>query len=165
MNEPLRRLTMAAYLVAVLFVLFPVADVATNVWPWVPWSEQWRFAAVGVLSNYVVSVVFGFLLAAVVAAAAGHARVLRALSMMTGLGTAVLAVGCLGFILDTLQVRGTVRDDQVEYFRIGAMKTFGKMAGSTAAVLVLTLGVIRAARTAWDGAEGGRKKATPLPDD
>ena len=147
MSESTRRLVPASYVVALLFVLGPIADSLTNVWPWQLDNEQWRFGLVGVSSNYLVSVVFGLLMAAVIAGAAEQRTMLRVVGALAGAGAAVLVLVLAAFALDTIQLRGYVREEQVPMFKIGAVKTFLKVLTASLALVVLTVGCFKAAKT------------------
>ena len=147
MNESSRRLVPASYVVALLFVLGPIADSMTNVWPWQFGSEQWRFGLVGVASNYLVSVVFGLLMAALVAGAAEQRTMLRVVGALAGVGAAVLVLVLAAYTLDTIQLRGYVREEQRPLFKIGAVKTFLKALTAALALVVLAAGCFKAART------------------
>jgi len=147
-NESLRRLTWASYLVALLFFVFPVVDILTNVWPWEFSGEQWRFGLAGITSNYLISLIFGLLWGACVAAALGHRAVLSAIGVLAGVGTLMLLLLTLTFTLDTLQVRNQVLDDQRALFVIGAFKTMGKIVAAMVTMLVLALNAFRAAKAA-----------------
>ena len=143
MSESTRRLVPASYVVALLFVLGPIADSLTNVWPWQLDNEQWRFGLVGVSSNYLVSVVFGLLMAAVIAGAAEQRTMLRVVGALAGAGAAVLVLVLAAFALDTIQLR----EEQVPMFKIGAVKTFLKVLTASLALVVLTVGCFKAAKT------------------
>jgi hypothetical protein len=159
--ESLRRLTPAAYVVAFVFVLSPLVDVVANFYPFDPGSVQWRYGAVGITSNYLISGVFGLLLGTVAAALAGHTRVLWVFTALDIL-LAVLLVAMLGlFGLDVLQLRNVVRPEAAAMFKIGALKAGLKLL--MVAVSLLTLGVFgyKAAR-AEAGGRKGRKDAPVL---
>ena len=147
MNESSRRLVVASYFIALLFVLGPIADSLTNVFPWQVSSEQWRFGLVGVTSNYLVSVVFGLLLAAFTAAAAEHRVMLRVIAITSVTGAAVLLLVCVAYVLDTVQLRPVVREEQVPFFRIGAVKSILKVLTSVVALVLLGIGCFKGARS------------------
>ena len=137
---------MASYVIALLFVLGPIADILTNVWPWQFGNEQWRFGLVGVASNYLVSLIFGLLLWALVAAQCEHRTALRVITAVAAAGTLVLLVISVGFALDTIQLRNFVREEQRPLFKIGAVKTALKVLTSMLAMLLVAIGSFKAAR-------------------
>lgn len=146
MNESLRRLNVATYAVAAFFVFSPIVDILTNSWPIAVGQEEWRFGFIGVASNYLVSVLFGMILASLLAAAAGHRTMLRLLGWLSWAIVAVLVFMELSLVLDTLQLRSAVRPDAVEMFKIGAAKTAAKIAAVVVVMTLLAIGCLRAAK-------------------
>ena len=65
---------------------------------------------------------------------------------LSGLFTALLLLMCISFILDTVQVRMVVREEQMQLFKIGAIKTAAKMGSCVVVLLFLTLGSFKAAK-------------------
>lgn len=142
----MRRLIAATYAVAAFFVLSPIMDVFTNSWPVAVGQEEWRFGFVGVLSNYLVSVLFGMILASLLAATAGHRTMLKVLGWLAWATVAFLVITVLALILDTLQLRPAVRADAVTMFKIGAVKTAVKITAVIVVLALLAIGCRRAAR-------------------
>jgi MFS family permease len=160
--ESLRRLSVAVYAVAAVFLLSPLIDVVTNTYPTDLGSMQWRFGAIGILSNYIISAVFGLLLATLVAAVLGHRLVLRVSAVVNVVTAVVLFLITLLFGLDVLQLRQAVRPEAGEMFRIGALKASFKIATTAVALLLLGIGAFRAARGDAPEARKGRKDAPLL---
>jgi hypothetical protein len=151
--DALRRLTPAAYAVALVFLLSPLVDVVTNVYPFESGSVQWRYGAVGIMSNYLISAVFGLLLATLVAALAGHVKVLWA-AAATNLALAAVLVVIVGlFALDVLQLRNVVRPEAADMFKIGAAKAAFKLLVVAASLVLLGVAGLKAAR-----AEAGTRR-------
>ena len=146
MNDALRRLTIATYASAIFFVLSPIVDVAASSWPFSPGAVQWRYAFAALTANYLVSVLFGLLLAALVAAAAGHLLVLR----LVAVAALAWAVGLLvleaGLVLDVLQVTSLVPSDEQEMFRIGSVKTAVKIALVLVVFVLVAVGAFRGSK-------------------
>ncbi len=140
MTTALRRFSAPLYLVAALFFCTPVLDVFLNVWPWRPGLEEWRYGAVGAAANYLVSMVMGCFLAALTAAACGHRRTLLALSVGAWAVTLVFAALTLEFILDVLQLRVRVPQDDQRGFQLGAIKAVIKYA--TAGLCLVVIGIV-----------------------
>ena len=118
-------LTGPAYAVALLFVLFPIMDTLAQVWPLGLDSPSWRYGAIGLGANYLISALFGMLGLCLVAALRQHRRTLLGLALLSALGALLLLVGALAFSLDVLQVRaGVPRDDPRTrwLFDVGAAK-------------------------------------------
>jgi hypothetical protein len=160
--DSLRRLTPAAYAVAAVFILSPLVDVVANFYPFDPGSVQWRYGAVGIMSNYLVSAVFGLLLGTLVAAVGGG-RIARWTFTALSLAVAVaLVLVLLLFSLDVLQLRNVVRPEAAEMFKVGALKTALKLVMVAAALFLLGIGGFRVARA--EAGTAGRKgrKDPPL---
>ena len=153
MTEAVRRLTVAAYVVALYFVLSFLVDVPTNVMPFNFSSETWRYGVVATVSNYLVSVLFGLILAAYVAALNGHRLVLRAVSILSAIGAVVLTVLLIGFLLDYIQTVRLVNAEDVRLFRIGAGKAGMKIGFVDLALTVMAVGAWRAAKVMAPRAE------------
>ncbi len=137
MENTLRRFATPLYLVAALFFFTPVLDVFLNVWPWRPALEEWRYGAVGAAANYLVSMVFGCLLASVTAAAWGHRRSLRVLAVAGWLVAALLAALTLEFILDVMQLKARVPQEDQPGFELGAFKAVVKYVASIVCTVVV----------------------------
>ena len=97
-----------AYGVGLLFVLFPLVDVVVQAWPIQAGSPTWRYGAVGIGANYLVSVVFGMALLCYTAARSPHRRALIVLAILAVLMALVDAVAVVGFVLDGLQIRPSI---------------------------------------------------------
>lgn len=148
MNESLRRYTPAAYAVAAYFILVPVADIATNAWPWNFTNEQWRYGLAGITANYLVSVLFGALLAGLFAAAHEHRLLLRVLGIALLVAAVLQLVMVLGLVLDTFQIQGMIQGDERTMLRIGATKAGFKIGASAVLMIVIAIACFRAARDA-----------------
>ena len=159
--ESLRRLTPAAYAVAVVFLLSPVVDVVANVSPMEPGSIQWRFGAVGIMSNYLISAIFGLLLGTLLAAATGRRTMLWVFATLNIVTALVLLATALLFGLDVLQLKNVVRPEAAAMFKIGSAKAAFKIVTAAIALLMLGIGGFRTARgkLAASGRKGGRSDA------
>ncbi len=138
-----------AYFIGLLFVVTPFVDSVAQVWPPMPGSTGWRYGLVGIGANFLISVLFGILLLAIVAAVRGHRGVLRAvgvLSLLLGLGSVGAAIG---FALDALQVRTSIpraNTQALRMFDIGAVKAGIKYLVSGLVLLWMAWMTWRAAR-------------------
>jgi hypothetical protein len=145
-TDLLRRYTLASYLVALMFMVNPIVDAATNAWPWYLDSVQWRFGSAGILSGYFVSILFGLMMMSAIGVAKQHRITLYLVAITSGLLTLLLLGLSVSYVLDTFQVRPLVREEQVEMFRIGAVKTAFKIVAAVVVTLVMTIASIKAAR-------------------
>lgn len=144
--SPLKRLTVPAYAVALVFLISPAADVVANAWPIEPGNIQWRFGAAGIASNYLLSVVMGLAIGVAAAVASGGRvmlRVFTVLSLLVGVTSALVA---LAFPFDVLQLRGNVREDALGMFAIGSMKAELKILVTAVALILLGVAGFKTAR-------------------
>ncbi len=154
--SPLRRFTLATYLVAFLFVVHPFVDVVTNNWPLEPGSMEWRFGLFGVAANYLLSPLFGLALAAWIAAMNGHRGMLLLCAGTGALASLALLLGSVLYGLDVLQLQNNVRPEAEFSFRVGSMKSFFKIVTTGVVFGVVGWAAFRTARaTQGDGTSGG----------
>lgn len=150
-------LVAAAYLVAVLLVVIPPGDTLTQVLPVRPGDAAWRFGALGMFSRALMTPSLGLLLAVGVAAAQGHASVLRTLSVVS----AVLALAMSGavgvFVLDSLQMRGQVESEALRNFDVATAPAATKFVVVTLILLLLAVGAWRTARRSRSRRRGSRR--------
>jgi len=133
--------------VTLLFIVFPLADIFTNVWPLDAGNVQWRYGFFGITSNYLVGPLFGMCLLAAIAVAAEHRRTILAAAALSALGGVLLLAGLAVFGLDILQLRNNVRPEAEFAFRTGSVKSFLKILATGIAMAVIAAGSFRAART------------------
>lgn len=160
MPDQLRRLRVALYLVAFVFLATTTVDIVANSMPMNPSSATWRFGSVGAAANYFISIVFAASLAALVAAAGGHRVTLRVLGTLAALCGAVWLVAAIGFMLDVLQLRPQVQPEVADMYRIGAIKTLLKLCLDAAAMLALGIAQLRIA-SSIAGAKAARRAEGP----
>ena len=116
-----RQLAPAAYLVAAVLVIFPLYDSAVSLIPWNVSSAQWRFGALGLLSNTLMIVCLGALIAVGVSMLADQPRGRRALGIIAWVFAILLLVGIAGFALDAVQARGQIRADLRASYQIASI--------------------------------------------
>jgi hypothetical protein len=137
------RIAPCLYLLALILFIVPFVDAAVSITPFHVRNVQWRFGAVGLLTNTLLTPAVGFMLAVVTAALLQHIRTQRVLSIVAWIGAVVLLGLLVVFALDALQTRAMVRPEMMRPFVLA----------STVAVCKLVLWVIasivfaRAART------------------
>jgi hypothetical protein len=146
-RELLAHFVVPAYIVSALFLLTPIFDVVTNVWPPAPGTVTWRYGAAGAAANYLISSVFGAFLGCCVAAWAEHRRTLRVFAVLSFLGVLLLVLVAGDFAMDVAQLRPLVPPTDMQAFLIGAVKAEVKYLTAIIAMLVLGLCSWRASRS------------------
>lgn len=137
-----RQLAPASYLVAATLVLFPLYDSAVQLIPWNMGSAQWRFGAIGLLSNTLMIVCLGALIAVGVGILANQERSRRILGATSWALAILLLLGIVAFAMDAVQARRQIRADLLTSYQIACITAEAKML-----VGVLTFAMLgRAAR-------------------
>ena len=140
---PSRLLAAPAYFVALLLIGIPVFDAMMSVAPFHIGVAQWRFAAVGLLSNALMIPAVGFLIAVVTSVTLDHPGAKQTIRVVSWVMVPVLVAAIGFFALDSMQTRAGVRPE-MQLSVLGA---------SVTAVCKLLLGIVafvlfaRAART------------------
>ena len=104
----LKSLIVPAYFTAALLIIFPFGDSLLSVHPFRPSLVLWRFGAAGILTSSLLTPILGLLLAAGVAAAAKHRRMLQFISVLCLIASICLTAAMALFVLDSIQVRAQV---------------------------------------------------------
>lgn len=153
-----RRLGRLGYVLAILLILFPLMDLAANVWPWKLAEVGWRYGSYGILSGYFMTPLMGLMLAVGVALALGHLRVARIVGIAGWVVALLFFAATIAYVLDALQVRATVPAQAQTQFGIGTMKAMAKNVISACVLVWVGWIGLRAARQT----DGRRTKdATP----
>jgi len=111
-----RRLRIPAYLILGFASAMPVVEALANLWPYAPGVPQWRFGALGTLSNMVSPAMIGLLLMTVVAATAGDRLMLWVLVLADCLLGAFALTAAGMFVLDALQTRAQIKPEVLHRF-------------------------------------------------
>lgn len=96
------------YLVGVLFIALPLLDYVVNIWPFAPAAPEWRYGAIGLLAGFLLSPLLGSALVAWLALARGDARTQRVMAVLNLATAAFLALLCVEFLLDVVQLKGHI---------------------------------------------------------
>jgi hypothetical protein len=140
MSDQIKKLRVPLMMMGLLFILAPLVDIITNALPFVPGDMRWRFASLGIASNYLISVVFGAMLLGMLAVAA-DARIANYVLGALWCATAVIMlVLCVIYLLDTFQLLQDLPEGAETMYSIGAAKSVFKVLFSAA--VLGTLGVI-----------------------
>ena len=142
-----RTLVLAAYIVAVSFILLPLLQSVLGAWPLRPAEASWRFGAAGLASNAVLSELMGLLLLAGLSLGLAHRVALRVIAVLSVLATVALVLGLGLLTLDALELRSGVRDEARLGFDLAALQLLAK----------LVLSSICTSLIAWGGWSASRK--------
>ena len=149
-----RQLAPAAYLVAAALVIFPLLDSAMSLMPWKAGSTQWRFGAIGLISNTLMIVCLGALIAVGMSVLANHEAGRRVLGKISWTLAVLLLIGIVAFAMDAVQARRQIRADLLSSYQLASIMAEVKLL--TAVLSFAMLG--RAARmqrvTRSEGAAG-----------
>lgn len=107
--ERLKPIAWPAYLVAVLLIAIPIADTVLAVMPLRPSDVAWRFGALGLGGQAVLTPLLGVLLALVTAAVLGHRPGLRVVQVVACMAALIFVAAGGLFVLDALQTRPSIR--------------------------------------------------------
>jgi hypothetical protein len=141
-----RHLVGVAYMVAGVLVLFPLVDLAANLWPFDAGRVNWRYGGYGLASGFLLTVLLGTALAVATAVVAGHRTAGRVLGALSGVAGLALLVAAAIYVLDAMQIWPTVPEEARDQFGIGTGKALFKNG-------IVALGL------AWTGVAGWRARA------
>ena len=116
-----RYLSPAAYLVAGVLVVFPLFDSGLSLSPWNAGSAQWRFGAIGMLSNTLMIVALGAFIAVATAVLLNQERLRRILGLVSWGVAVLLLVGIVAFALDAIQARPQIRTDMMFSYQVASL--------------------------------------------
>jgi hypothetical protein len=128
-----------------VFIVTPLVDVLANVKPLHFGVMEWRFGAAGVASNYLISVVFGATLAALVAVASGRRLTLWVLGVAGSVAALALIVAGVYVVLDMFQLSAQVPPESLNAFETGGWKTFFKLLSTALVLAALGLAELKTA--------------------
>lgn len=157
----LERLSAPIYFATFLFVILPLIDFAANVWPLHLGDPAWRYGSGGLLTGFMLTSVFGLVLAWIVAALNAHRRALQVLTVVSAVGAVLLVLLGLEFVLDAFQVRGTVPQANLSRFDAGVMKALFRFA--VVAVALFWISVVGWRIWRADADSRGRRHKEPGP--
>ena len=121
------RLAPCAYLVAFLLIAIPLFDASMSVAPWTLGSAQWRFGAVGLLSNALMIPAAGALIAVATAVTQDHVRTQRVFRVLCWMGCALVALSIVLFALDALQTRAAIRPEMQLSYQVASITAAFKL--------------------------------------
>lgn len=155
LTNRLRQVSTVALFIAIVIVVDQTLDVVISAAPSAKPSDVfWRFGAFGLIAGKLPFLLIADLLLVMVAAANGSRIWLRLLGSLNILMAALLAAVMLGFALDALQVRRSVRPEVVATFLYSMLR-----AGVTA---ILSLGTL--VTLGWGSWRAAGRRAAERPD-
>lgn len=116
-----RQLSPGAYMVAAALSVFPLYDSGISVAPWRIASTQWRFGAIGLLSNTLMIVALGALIAVVTAVTLHHERTRRVLGIASWIFAMLLLVAIVAFAMDAVQAHTQIRPDMLRSYQLASL--------------------------------------------
>lgn len=146
MTKPNRLLLAAGYGLAALLVVVPVSDTLLKVLPIHLGEIRWRFGAAGLMSNVLMTPLFGLALGSGIALFARNRRILRALSVLVGANVLFLLAISGNFVFDALQMRSQARPEAKVNFDLASVQALLKMTLVAVVGALLAIGAWRASR-------------------
>lgn len=137
-------LALAFYAAAAVTIGLTWFDYLATVWPFAPGSPGWRYGAVGIYSQFVITPLIAAAFAILLATLRGDAGARRLFSLVLVVAGGAVLVSLLGFSLDFLQSRREVTDPaQQRTLLMGAAKAALKLGISAVAGLWLGIAALR----------------------
>lgn len=122
-----RQVAPGAYLVAFLLFFIPFFDAMMSVAPWMWGNAQWRFGAIGLMSNALMLPASGALIAVAMAVTAGHLKTQRALGIAAWVLVAIVFVSAGMFALDAVQTKSQIRPEMMLSYRVSTLTATCKL--------------------------------------
>lgn len=120
------RLVTPTYVLALLLLILPFIDYGASIWPIQASAVSWRYGAAGLLGGFLLTPLLGLLMLAALGVLLDSKSVLG----LTGAGClllgALLLVADVSFVLDSVQMRGTIPKEQIRVFDAGVVKAILK---------------------------------------
>jgi hypothetical protein len=130
------RIAPCLYLMAFILVVVPLVDAAVSTMPFHVRNVQWRFGAIGLFTNTLLTPGVGFMLAVVTAALLQHLRIQRVLTVVSWIAAVALVGLLVVFALDALQTRAMVRPEMMRPFVLASTVAACKLVLWTIAFIV-----------------------------
>ena len=148
-DDVTEQLANAAYAMATLFVVIPLADLGFVLWPFHPANMAWRYGALAGTSERLMLPLLGLAIALAMAMARRRSVAVAVVAALAGVLVLTLFPALPLFLLDAVQMRRQVRPeaqsqyDRVTVFAAVKLLLFG---GVAAVLLVAALRTWRAER-------------------
>jgi len=139
--------------------VIPAFDLLTTIWPLQLDTLMWRFGTLGMVPNFLLTMLLAAVLASAAAAELRHARTLRALSVLYILVAVALLAALVLFALDVLQFRAQVTETVIPNYQRTATAAGVKYLLGVATFVWLGLAGLRTVRNLGSGSSAGEKDA------
>jgi hypothetical protein len=159
-----RRLAGPAYLVACTLIFIPLFDATMQLWPLNPGSTQWRFGALGLLSNAFLIPAVGLLIVLVTGRTFGHVSLLRVTGWLCAAAAVVATLLLLLFAMDALETRTAVTAAARLSFVVASFTAAGKMLLAIGTLVLLARAGIRTHRARANRGAPERGSVLPLAE-
>jgi hypothetical protein len=160
--EYLRRLRTPAYVVLGLSLLFAIADFLLAVTPLHPGTVMWRFGAVGLGANAVMTPLLLLVFIYALALSVEDRAVIGVICGLSALATIVLLAASGTFALDALQMKSRVQPGALDKFTSASAQAVVKLLLEAIACAVLAVSAFRANRRPRRDAARTPRPAGPL---
>lgn len=145
-----RWLTVAGYLLALYLIFVPLFETTIAVWPLGVGDRQWRYGAVGLYTQTMMTPLLGLLIALGIALYVRNRGMIRAIAVVGGAAAAVTLLSIPIFLIDAVQIRGDVDANAVTAVNV----TTGF------AVFKMILAILIGGGVAWGGWSGPKSAET-----
>lgn len=156
-----RAIGLLLYLLALLLIVGPLSQWMVIVWPMHPDVAQWRYGSIGLLEERLTLPMVGLFTAILSASLLQHRAVQGTLSGLSLLAAPALAVLALTLSLDGLQLRHTVRTEQLRGFDLSLARTVLVLLYAAVVAAVLGWAALKAKAPKEKGSR--RSESIPLP--
>jgi hypothetical protein len=157
-----RRLAVPAYIVACMLMFIPLFDATMQLWPLRPDSTQWRFGALGLMSNAFLIPAVGLLIVLVTGRTFGHVRLLRVTGWLCAAAAVVATILLLLFALDAVETRTAVTAAGRLSFVVASFTAAGKMLLAIVTLVLMARAGLRTHRARSNRGAPERGSVLPL---
>lgn len=145
-DQTLPRLKWPLYVIALGLIAIPFLDFATSILPFEPYNLRWRFASVALFSGFLFTPLLAIALIAMMAALTEDRVTLRVLSICCLVFTLVLVILMVLYLLDVLQLRDGIGDEERLPYDMSAVRAFAKYVFTILVLALLGVAGFRASK-------------------
>lgn len=143
LNRTLQAFSPAAFLLALMLIVFPISEVVVSAWPARPAELAWRFGAMGYLSRALMTPMLGLGIAVFWASFSRNRTLLLSLTVLALLSALFLMVIAVLFILDSVQLRGQLEAELQAPYAVTTIQALVKFGFASVTMLLLAFGLHR----------------------